>query len=430
MTSKPFTPRLARDGPPPGPPPQPADTLWSIFARFLRFGVLAWGGPVAQIAMIRRELVDELHWLDPRKFNRVLAVYQALPGPEAHELCVYFGMIRRGRLGGLLAGLGFMLPGFSLMLALAWAYQRLGIHPLVAAAMAGCQPAVVALILRATHRLGAQALRDTPLLIIAIVATLLTLIDAHFAIVLTAGGAAYAAWRSAERFKLVLAIFTPMVVIAVGALILAQLGAVLPIGLSPSPAAAASPPSAISPSPGGAAWTELLAMGLRAGLLSFGGAYTAIPFLRRDAVENHAWMTPGAFLDGIALGAVIPAPLIILGTFVGFQAGGLPGALIVTAAIFAPAFAFTLLGHDAIEHLVDNRTFHALLDGVTAAVIGLIAATALQFARATLLAPDWTPSLRAILIAAGALAAIILIRTKWATPAIMLAAALVGLLWR
>ena len=105
-----------RQHPTPTPPPI---TLTALFWRFLRFGMLAFGGPVAQIAMVRHALVEEERWIAPERFNRLLAVMQALPGPEAHELCVHLGMIRRGRIGGLLAGLGFMLPGFVLMLALA-----------------------------------------------------------------------------------------------------------------------------------------------------------------------------------------------------------------------------------------------------------------------------------------------------------------------
>jgi chromate transporter len=102
--------------------------LAAIFARFLRFGLLAWGGPVAQIAMIKRELVEEQEWLTPERFNRLLAVYQVLPGPEAHELCVHLGMMKRGRLGGILAGLGFMLPGFVLMLG-RWSGSRAASSP-------------------------------------------------------------------------------------------------------------------------------------------------------------------------------------------------------------------------------------------------------------------------------------------------------------
>ena len=118
--------------------PESRPSFAAIFARFLRFGLLAWGGPVAQIAMIKRELVEEEKWLTPERFNRLLAVYQVLPGPEAHELCVHLGMMKRGRVGGILAGLGFMLPGLLLILALAWVYQRLDLQqPLMAAAFLG-----------------------------------------------------------------------------------------------------------------------------------------------------------------------------------------------------------------------------------------------------------------------------------------------------
>src|SRR5262245_37945335 len=102
-------------------------TLLDVFGRFLRFGLVAWGGPVAQIAMLRHALVEDERWVTSEHFNRVLALYQVLPGPEAHEMCVYFGMLARGRLGGIAAGLRFMLPGFVLMFVLSWAYLALGL---------------------------------------------------------------------------------------------------------------------------------------------------------------------------------------------------------------------------------------------------------------------------------------------------------------
>src|SRR5688572_27383629 len=150
----------------------PRQSLASLFLRFLRFGALAWGGPVAQIAMIRQSLVDEEHWVTSDHFNRVLALYQVLPGPEAHELCVYFGMLARGRIGGLLAGLGFMLPGFLLMFALSWAYVRFGldVHGELSILFATTQAAVVALVVRAVHRIGSHVLLDGWLWIIGALA--------------------------------------------------------------------------------------------------------------------------------------------------------------------------------------------------------------------------------------------------------------------
>src|SRR5688500_19452453 len=104
----------------------PSLSYIQLFLRFLRFGLLAWGGPVAQIAMLRQELVEEERWISPERFNRIMAVYQVLPGPEASELCVYFGMLSKGRIGAILAGLGFMLPGFLMMFALSWFYVSCG----------------------------------------------------------------------------------------------------------------------------------------------------------------------------------------------------------------------------------------------------------------------------------------------------------------
>ena len=171
----------------------PSLSIPALFVRFLRFGLLAFGGPVAQIAMIRRELVDEERWISNAHFNRLLAVLQVLPGPEAHELCVHLGMRARGRIGGLLAGLGFMLPGFVIMLAIGWAYVALSsVIGLLTGAFLGVQAAVVAVIVRAVHKIGSHILEDRWLWVIAIVAFGATLLGVAFWIALIAGGAGYA----------------------------------------------------------------------------------------------------------------------------------------------------------------------------------------------------------------------------------------------
>ena len=126
-------------------PQPPALSYPQLFLRFLRFGLMAWGGPVAQIAMLRKELVEEERWISSARFNRLLAVMQVLPGPEAHELCVHLGMRAKGRLGGMLAGLAFMLPGFLLMFALSWLYFAMDIQSsALGAAFLGVQVGVVA----------------------------------------------------------------------------------------------------------------------------------------------------------------------------------------------------------------------------------------------------------------------------------------------
>jgi len=162
--------------------PAAHDSLRSIFARFLKFGALAWGGPAAQIAMIKRECVDEEAWVSDETFRKTLAVYQVLPGPEAHELCVYFGRLRAGKLGALLAGLGFMLPGFILMLGLSVLYVeadlaaravRRGRLPAAPKAVAALDTAGLAVtLLPAVGQVAAGRLELTPVAVLAGVAVL------------------------------------------------------------------------------------------------------------------------------------------------------------------------------------------------------------------------------------------------------------------
>jgi chromate transporter len=396
------------EGPEPRPPREPYGRL---FLRFLTFGALAWGGPVAQIAMLKAELVERERWVSPARFNRALAVYQVLPGPEAHELCVYFGMLARGRWGGILAGLGFMLPGFLLMLALSWAYVRFGTaSPLVQAAFAAVQAAVAALIVRAVHRIGDHAVTSPWLWAIALAAFGVQLLGVHFAPTLAAAGAVYALVQRGQRGWAG----------AVGAVSVVLVGALALLFPGDSPVwGEQGVPGAVT---GSVSAAGLFLSGLKAGLLTFGGAYTAIPFVRRDAVQQGAWMTDAQFLDGLALGGVLPAPLIIFSTFVGYLGGGWTGAVLMTAGVFLPAFSFTLVAHDALERLVERRAVHAFLEGVTAGVVGLIAATTVNLLRTTL------TGVAAVSVFAVALVLLYRWKSRYAIPAVVFGAAAVGLL--
>lgn len=365
-----------------------------IFVRFLRFGLLAWGGPVAQIAMIRRELVDEERWLSSGRFNRLLAVYQVLPGPEAHELCVHIGMLAGRRLGGFLAGLGFMLPGFVLMFLLSWLYFTIEITTsALGPIFLGVQVAVIALIVRAVHRIGEHILLDRWLWGIGIAAAVATLIGVSFWITLPAAGSAYAL---ARREQAALAA-TVLLIAAVIVYLVGLEGGLLQTIRSPqtvSMDAAATQQASL--------WALFLS-GLKAGLLTFGGAYTAIPFVRDDAVGNR-WMTDAQFLDGLALSGILPAPLIIFSTFVGYVAGGPLGAIAMTGGIFLPAFGFSLILYDRLERVVENRTLHSFLEGVAAGVVGLIAATTVELGIAVVQRlPSVAPGLLIFALALGVL---------------------------
>jgi chromate transporter len=329
----------------------------SLFLRFLKFGCLAWGGPAAQIAMIKRECVEEEGWLDERGFQRQLAVYQVLPGPEAHELCVYFGRLRGGKLGGFAAGLGFMLPGFLLMLGLSALYVEADIATHLHALFYGLNAAVGALVARALVRLSKSFIQDVPLALIAIAGFALTYFaGGSFILVLLGGGLAYELWRNTRSWLGRAPSFT----LSLPALIWVAAGA-------------------ITVSLGG----EIFLEGLKAGLLTFGGAYTVVPFLHDSAVQNHHWLSEGQFIDGLAIGGVLPAPLIIFSTFVGYLAGGLVGALLMTLGIFIPAFVFPIFLHRQLVAIAENDRLHQFLLGVAAGVIGLIAAVTVEILEAS-----------------------------------------------
>jgi chromate transporter len=345
----------------------------SIFLRFLRFGALAWGGPAAQIAMIQRECVDEERWVSPETFRKTLAVYQVLPGPEAHELCVYFGRIRGGKRGAFLAGMGFMLPGFALMLTLSILYVEANLAAHFDEIFYGLTAAVGALVARAVVRLTRSFVTDIPLAVLAVAAFALTvLVSASFVIVLLGAGLAYELWKNAERWtRRTHAIsFVPAV------LTTAAVGAV-----------------------GFSLHAEIFGEGLKAGLLTFGGAYTVIPFLQESSVGTHEWLTAGQFVDGLAISGVLPAPLVIFSTFVGYVAGGLTGALLMTLGIFLPAFVLPIFLHRHLVAVAENPRIRPFLLGVTAGVIGLIAAVTIDILDTTVVdVPTAVLALAAFLI--------------------------------
>lgn len=300
--------------------------------------------------MVKHECVDEERWVSEDTFRKTLAVYQVLPGPEAHELCVYFGRLRGGKLGGLLAGLGFMLPGFLLMLGLSALYVEADLAGKLDELFYGLSAAVGAIVLRAVVRLSGTFVTDAWLAAIAVAAFALTALDSvSFVLVLLGAGLAYelrsnaARWtRQANSFAL-----APAALLITGAVTL---------GLT----------------------AEIFLEGLKAGLLTFGGAFTVIPFLQEAAVGDHGWLTDSQFVDGLAIGGVLPAPLIIFSTFVGYVAGGLGGALAMTVGIFLPAFVFPIFFHRAFVAVAENPRIRPFLLGVAAGVIGLIAAVTVE----------------------------------------------------
>lgn len=382
--------------------PRPISLL-TLFLKFLRFGCLAFGGPVAQIAMVRHSLVDEEKWISSARFNRLLAVMQILPGPEAHELCVHLGITARGRIGGLLAGLGFMLPGLILMLAAGWAYEtwvmgRTGFGGI----LLGIQIAVLAIILRAIQRIGSHILEDRLLWALAVTSFAATLAGVPFWIPLGAAGLIYAFH---QRLWMIVAI--AWIAAALAWLTFAP-GSDLTLQVQNNSSVTA---------------LALFFAGLKGGLLTFGGAYTAIPYVRQDTVTK-GWISDATFLDGVALAGILPAPLVIFATFTGYIAGGWIGALTITAGIFLPAFAFSMIFYERLEAVVENPALHRFLGGVAAGVVGVIVATLLQLALSV--GERITSYPAAVTIFLVCLITVLKFKGQWVMPAIVLAAGSAG----
>ncbi|MBI2844942.1 MAG: chromate efflux transporter, partial [Chloroflexi bacterium] len=286
--------------------------------------------------------------------------------------------------------LGFMLPGFILMFILSWFYVTYGLEStLVNALFYGLKPAVSALVILAVLRIARTALLDPWLMAISIGAFLVSyLAQASFVLVILLSGLLYFLARFPRRSEPEKS---------------SNMSLLLPL------TAAIASISAISIT------LPFLWSGLKAGLLTFGGAYTAIPLLQEDAVANNHWLTNAQFLDGLALGGILPAPLIIFSTFVGYVGGGPWGALAMTLGVWLPAFSFTLLGHQYLERLVHHPRWQIGLRGVMAGVVGLIAATALELSRAAIVD---IPTLFLAILA-------LLILLRWPSASAVLAGVLV-----
>jgi len=256
-----------------------------VFWTFLGFGATAFGGPVAQINMMKQEFVVEGKWITPTRFNRVFALYQVMPGPEATELACYFGMLAGGRLGGLLAGLGFILPGFLLMLLFAWSYERFGAsNDVYRSVFLGLQPAVAAMVFRAAHKIGEHAfldpftkLFDWRLALVGLLAAFESVLSVNFFITKIHLALVYycllqlpptaPTWRASWKAAAAVCTLAPLAVYIGVIIAKGRMDELLPMGVG------------VARSLGNSYASHFL-IGLVGGLVTFGGAYTAIPFIQ------------------------------------------------------------------------------------------------------------------------------------------------------
>ncbi|KAF9966723.1 hypothetical protein BGZ70_001504 [Mortierella alpina] len=329
----------------------PKMNLVQIFTFFfLEFGLMAWGGPVAQIARIKDRLVIKRRWITITRFNRVFAVYQMLPGPEAAELCMFFGCLVGGRLGGMAAGFGFILPGFLAMILLSYLYTIAGLENIyVNASFRALQPVVAAMVLKAVFKIGEHAFVDNKtkkvnsvLFLLAILSALQSALRINYFITLGVFGIFYSLWARGWKW-------------AAGVVML------------------------------------LNYVGYALYVVSNG---TCTRNRSPEAVILGGWLAKQTFLDGIALGNIIPAPLVIFATFVGFQGGNtfgglgyaFSGSVLMTLGMFFPCFLFTIAGHALLERICQNESLASFFDGITGSDRAcIIAITAMDILKASVI---------------------------------------------
>ena len=324
-----------------------------VFLYFLMLGFINIGGPVAQITMMFNHMVERRAWLSKERFVSIMGFCHMLPGPEALQLAIYVGYIKRGVLAGIAAGVTFIVPGALVMIVLSWLYVEYGSLPQVNDALYILKPAVLGIIGAGIIKLGTASIK-TPMLGILLVG-------------------AFVGMRFAGMNLL-------LVLLVAGVLNL--LFVIRPRSLRSTSASAAVITSGFSVLGSfDGKFLQLAWLFLKTGLFSFGGAYASLAFLQQGAVENHHWLTSSQFLDGVAISVATPGPFMLFATFVGYLAAGIPGAIVGTVFVFLPSFVFVLLGARYVEQVRNNRPVQAFLSGVSAAVVGVILVVSIDLAR-------------------------------------------------
>ncbi|MFO0983523.1 MAG: chromate efflux transporter [Planctomycetota bacterium] len=384
-----------------GADPPAAVPFWTAFRFWLKLGLINFGGPTGQIAVMHQELVERRRWISEDRFLHALNYCMLLPGPEAQQLAVYVGWLLHRTPGGLIAGTLFVLPGALLMLALSWVYVVHGDLLWIAAIFYGLRAAVIAIVLSAMLRIARKALKNRIMLALAALA-FVAIFFLHLPfplIVLGAGALGLFGSRSAPRAFLIAPAHGTVPPAAV-------IDDLAPPGEHTRPRLArALGVVAI----GGLLWWGPLALVItwrgshdvlaqialffsKAAMVTFGGAYAVLAYINEAAVHTYGWMSAPAMLDGLGLAETTPGPLILVTEFVGFLGAyarahdlsptlaGCLGAAITLWATFAPCFLWIFLGAPFIEHLRGNVKLTAALSCITAAVVGVIANLSVWFA--------------------------------------------------
>ncbi len=329
--------------------------IGNLFLIFLKLGATAFGGPVAHIAIMQAEFVRRRKWLSDEKFLDLVGATNLIPGPNSTEVCIHIGYLRAGWLGLIAGGLGFILPSMILVLGFAWVYQTYGTTPQLSWILYGIKPVILAIIAQALLSLGKKSIKDWKYILVFILGLAGYFSGVNELIILFGCGLLIALLENVHlpRFKLFPAILF------------------LPGGLAPVLLTAITPFS----------YLTLFLTFLKIGSVLYGSGYVLFAFVQADFVERLGWISNQLLVDAIAIGQVTPGPVSTSATFIGYQLGGIQGAIIATAGIFIPAFFFVAISAPLIKLARKSPWFGAVLDGVNVSSLSLMAGVTWQIAR-------------------------------------------------
>jgi chromate transporter len=377
---------------------KPLYSMWQLVLYMLRLGTLGFGGPVALVGYMQRDLVEERRWITDADYREGLALSQLAPGPLAAQLAIYLGYVHYRLLGATIVGIAFVLPSFLIVLVLGWAYMRFGGLSWMQAVFYGVGSAVVGIIVMSAKKLTQKSVGKDKLLwaVYLLLAVVTIATESEIAWLFVAAGILVWFWRAPPRLTGkggLHAIVAPQLAVGAGLLATTDTSQLAQIAL----------------------------FFAKAGAFVFGSGLAIVPFLYGGVVTEHQWLTEKQFVDAVAVAMITPGPVVITVAFIGYLVAGLPGACVAALATFLPCYLFTVIPAPYFKRYGKLPGVVAFVDGITAAAVGAIAGSVVIIAKRTIV------DLPTALIAVGTIALLWRFK-KLQEPVVIAVAAMLGLI--